>query len=104
MKHMKAPWSIRGIAEKRIIYKATDTTTYPIAIVQLDNLSRFGSGDLDATAHLVAAAPTMFTALEIISMPLKNAGQDLTREQLINLLADYGAEAAKAIAKARGES
>ncbi len=65
-KHTPGPWRISGVGPKgsiRKIFYATDTTSYPVATVQLDNLDRFGTGDTDATAALISAAPEMFEAL-----------------------------------------
>lgn len=66
-KFTPGPWFISGIGPKgseRVIYKATDTTSYPVAVVKLDHLDRFGTGDTDATARLISACPEMLEALK----------------------------------------
>ncbi len=58
-KHVPGPWSVSGVGPTRLIYKSTDTSVYPVAVVELDNLKRFGSGDIDCTASLISAAPEL---------------------------------------------
>lgn len=62
-KHTPGPWQIEGVGNIRTIFMATGTSAYPVAVVEVDKLKRFGSGDLDATASLIAAAPEMLGAL-----------------------------------------
>lgn len=77
-KHIDGPWSWSGVGPKgseRVIFKATDTTSYPIAVVRLDHLDRFGSGDTDTTARLIAMAPTLLELARFISGSLDEFGQ-----------------------------
>ncbi len=96
VKHTAGPWSISGAGPKsRTIYRATDTTTYPVADVTADNLNRYGAGDLDANAALIAAAPDLLREAEWCVALLKSRTLNDDERAVLDAM-----EAA--IAKARG--
>lgn len=67
LQHTPAPWSISGVGPKsRTIYRATSGSVYPVCDVTADNLNRYGAGDLDANARLIATAPELLEALKYV--------------------------------------
>lgn len=100
-KYTPAPWRISGVGPKsRTIFRATDTSIYPVCDVTADNLNRYGSGDLDANAHLIVAAPELLEALE--EMVRHDEVYTITKDGHLKDSRLYKARAA--IAKARGEA
>lgn len=97
-KFTPGPWSISGVGpkgSKRLIYAPNCTTVYPVATVELDHLDRFGSGDTDATAALIAAAPDMYRAFEQL-LEAHYSGEPYAGPSIDQI--------EKILAKARGES
>lgn len=80
MNHTPGPWKVSGVGKERLVFRATDTSVYPIATIELDHLKRFGSGDLDATARLIAAAPELYQSLKTLTTMLSENGRiDVTK-------------------------
>lgn len=105
-KHTQGPWGISGAGNKtRLIFRATDTSVYPVCEVTADNLNRYGAGDLDANAALIAAAPELLEALE--ELVLQSAGNDPVEVMKLAKDANWPfinsvKKAREAIAKAKG--